>query len=113
MSKHYKRIRVSLLALFPKVPDDPPENIRAVNSTTESIVLEWDPPTTPNGDITNYSVTWSPDAPSEPIITTATTYNVTDLQPCTIYSVNVSASTSKGKGPPGNIFQSTLPKGKF
>lgn len=111
MDHRYKRIRVSLSALLLTVPEDPPENIRAMNITTESMILEWDPPTTPNGYITNYSVTWSPDAACEPIITTATTFNLTNLQPCTIYTVSISAATNKGRGPPGDISQTTLPKG--
>lgn len=76
-------------------------------------MLEWDPPATPNGVITNYSVTWSPDAASEPIITTETTYTLTNLQPCTNYTVSITATTNKGLGPPGDTSQTTLPKGNI
>ncbi|KAK3880688.1 hypothetical protein Pcinc_014845 [Petrolisthes cinctipes] len=92
------------------VPGGPPENINGVSSTTEALTVEWDPPATPNGVITNYSVTWSPDDPSEPIITTATTFTLTDLKPCTDYTISISAATAKGNGPPGDSSQTTLPK---
>ncbi|KAK3880700.1 hypothetical protein Pcinc_014855 [Petrolisthes cinctipes] len=92
------------------IPGGPPENINGVNSTTEALTVEWDPPATPNGVITNYSVTWSPDDPSEPIITTATTFTLTDLKPCTDYTISISAATAKGNGPLGESSQTTLPK---
>ncbi|KAK4315462.1 hypothetical protein Pmani_013377 [Petrolisthes manimaculis] len=92
------------------IPGGPPENIIGVSSTTEALTVEWDPPATPNGVITNYLVNWSPDDPSEPIITTATTYTLTDLEPCTDYTISISAATAKGNGPPGDASQTTLPK---
>ncbi|KAK4315465.1 hypothetical protein Pmani_013380 [Petrolisthes manimaculis] len=86
----------------------PPTNVLVSASTTpKSLVVEWDPPDVTNGLITNYFVTWSPDGPSEPIITNETTYTLTGLQLCTTYNISVSASTSKGSGTPSDTSGTT------
>ncbi|KAK3880698.1 hypothetical protein Pcinc_014853 [Petrolisthes cinctipes] len=91
----------------------PPTNVLVSASTTpESLVVEWDPPDVTNGVITHYFVTWSPDDPSEPIITNETTYTLTGLQPCANYTISVSASTSKGSGTPSATSGTTQAVGK-
>ncbi|KAK3880687.1 hypothetical protein Pcinc_014844 [Petrolisthes cinctipes] len=86
----------------------PPQNLNVMGSTTpESITVKWDPPSSPNGVISYYSLTWNPDDPSDNVITNDTTYTLTDLLPCTIYTISVSAATSKGSGDPSNITGAT------
>lgn len=90
----------------------PPENLNVIGSTTfESITVQWEPPASPNGVISHYFLTWSPDDPSDPIIINNTTYTLTDLLPCTIYNITVSAATSKGSGEATSITGATQSAG--
>lgn len=75
-------------------------------------MVEWAEPVIPNGVITNYSVTWSsPDVNEMTAITQDTNYILTDLLPCTTYTVSVSASTIKGYGPSAETKGTTQPAG--
>ncbi|KAG7177303.1 sidekick-1-like 1, partial [Homarus americanus] len=66
-----------------------------------SIKVSWSPPENPNGIITKYNVSWTWEGNKDHDITndTTTSYTITDLTPCTNYSVTVTAATSKGYGP--------------
>lgn len=76
----------------------------------ESMTIQWDSPVIPNGIITTYLVIWSPD--NGTLETFDTTCNISNLTPCTEYTVTVSAATSKGFGPPGGFLDVTNPRGK-
>ncbi|KAK4315471.1 hypothetical protein Pmani_013386 [Petrolisthes manimaculis] len=89
-------------------PGGPPLYVTVSGApTNDSMTIQWNPPAVPNGIIINYEVTWSPDEGKHN--TSDTTYTLTGLQPCTNYTIEVRAATSKGSGPPGNIFENTPP----
>ena len=67
------------------------------------MLVEWDPPSVPNGVITAYNiyVDYENGTNDTYIIVKgqATTYNITDLLPYQVVSVEISANTSIGEGP--------------
>ncbi|KAK3880694.1 hypothetical protein Pcinc_014850 [Petrolisthes cinctipes] len=92
-----------------------PQNVRVSGtSTAQSISVEWEPPVSPNGVLLEYLVTRSSeDSSSSLTITTpGTTCTLSGLLPCTTYTINVSATTSKGSGPPGDTIAATEPNNK-
>lgn len=91
------------------MPADAPQNLQVQTTTSDSIELKWDSPGSPNGVIINYSITWSPD--NGRVDTPLTTYTLNGLFPCTTYTINVRAATSKGYGPPGDTSGATQPGG--
>ncbi|KAK3880677.1 hypothetical protein Pcinc_014835 [Petrolisthes cinctipes] len=90
------------------IPGGPPLNVRVSDApTNDSMTIQWVQPDVPNGIISNYEVTWSPDEGKHN--TGDTTYTLTGLQPCTSYTLEVRAATSKGSGPPGITSENTQP----
>ncbi|KAK3880679.1 hypothetical protein Pcinc_014837 [Petrolisthes cinctipes] len=90
------------------IPGGPPLNVRVSGApTNDSMTIKWVQPDVPNGIISNYEVTWSPDEGRHN--TGDTTYTLTGLQPCTSYTLEVRAATSKGSGPPGITSENTQP----
>lgn len=81
----------------------------ASDVTAASMTVKWNPPDTPNGVISSYKVTWSPD--DDTADTAETSYTISGLLACSTYSITVSAGNSKGYGPPGDISKDTLPAG--
>ena len=66
------------------------------------MLVEWDPPSTPNGLITHYNlyVDYENGTDDAFIIDgQVTTYNITNLLPYQSISVEISANTSIGEGP--------------
>ena len=63
--------------------------------------VTWDPPTVPNGIITQYTAEWKKDSDSNynSTITTSRRYTIDNLQPQHLYCVRVAPSTSIGQGP--------------
>ena len=61
-----------------------------------TLILEWEPPSSPGGIITTYMVTYN-----DTTVNTSnndTNYTITGLDPYTNYSITVSACTSNGCG---------------
>ncbi|KAG7177304.1 sidekick-1-like 2, partial [Homarus americanus] len=79
----------------------PPVITSVVSSSFSSIRVSWSSPENPNGIITKYNVSWTWEGNKDHDITndTTTSCTITDLTPCTNYSVTVTATTSKGYGP--------------
>ncbi|XP_064629201.1 receptor-type tyrosine-protein phosphatase eta-like [Lineus longissimus] len=85
------------------VPDGPPKMVEAGDVTSTSIKLSWQPPETPNGFITKYTVEYK-DVDAQPKRSKETTDNSTSLvidglQSHKLYAFSVCANTSKGQGP--------------
>ena len=94
-------------------PNAPPGNVRRYNSSSTSIVVQWDevPANERNGIIKGYNVTYknltsevektqTVDAPTRQV-------NLTGLNEFTKYDITVSAFTVKGGGPPSSAITVT------
>ena len=81
---------------FLAVPS-PPNNLICTNITSNSITLQWSPPTDNGGtSISHYNVTWSPN--SDIKVTEDMSLSITGLSPNTEYTFTVSANNSVGIG---------------
>ncbi|KAG7167036.1 sidekick-1-like 5, partial [Homarus americanus] len=75
----------------------PPAITRIHSTTSDSLLVVWEPPEKPRGIITNYSVTWNTSV--VPGVTgNITQYTITSLEACTLYNITVKAATIKGYG---------------
>ena len=67
------------------------------------MVVEWDPPSVPNGVITAYNIYVDYENGTNDTFVVkgqSTTYIITDLLPYQVLSVEISANTTIGEGPP-------------
>ena len=85
-------------------PNAPPDNVTKFNTSSTSIVVQWDqvPPADQNGVILSYTVTYSALASmsekTELVHAPTRAATLTGLNEYTNYSITVFASTSKGGG---------------
>ncbi|RWS18298.1 tyrosine-protein phosphatase Lar-like protein, partial [Leptotrombidium deliense] len=82
-----------------------PRNVQARPLSSSTIVIQWDPPEEPNGEVTSYQVYYTIN-PSEAItqwksqnVDSNLLTTVSDLQPRVIYTIRVRAHTSRGLSP--------------
>lgn len=96
------------------VPSDSPRNFVASAVSPTSIQLSWERPLTPNGEITNYTITYTTDdgTPAIPITTVNTTHAVGALNEYTNYTFSITSSTSAGSGPAATDTTITQEAGK-
>ena len=71
-----------------------------VNSS--SLTLQWTPPDTPNGVITQYSIQLNGNNITD-LNSNVLTYTIAGLSPDTVYVLQLTASTSAGAGPPSSV----------
>ena len=94
---------MNLVILHPSTVPATPPTITAFNVSSPYFALvEWNPPTTPNGLITHYNlyVDYENGTNDTFIIKGQVTMcNITDLLPYQLISVELSANTSVGEGP--------------
>ncbi|XP_071810716.1 receptor-type tyrosine-protein phosphatase mu-like isoform X3 [Apostichopus japonicus] len=91
----------------------PPETVTLTNRTKTSITIEWDKPVNPWGFIINYQLQYRPIQKSYdqqfvvlefgPKVEIANSgahivYQLTDLEPSTVYEIQLNAQTSAGEG---------------
>lgn len=92
-----------------KVPG-PPKSVELVRKTTESLYVQWTPPESSNGVITEYKIQVSLNFSYHPdqrrfstkllrFSDTTNTASIKDLLPGTLYNVSISASSNEGVGP--------------
>ncbi|KAG9486715.1 hypothetical protein GDO78_006867 [Eleutherodactylus coqui] len=94
-----------------QAPSSPPRNVQARMLSSTTILVQWEEPEEPNGQIQGYRVYYTMDPTQH--INSWTKYNVADSQITTIgnlvpqktYSVKVLAFTSVGDGPLSNEIQ--------
>ena len=85
-------------------PNAPPDNVTKFNTSSTSIVVQWDqvPPPDQNGVIRSYTVTYrallSMSEKTELVSAPTRAATLTGLNEYTNYSITVFASTSKGGG---------------
>ena len=80
------------------VPGDQPQNLFVVVSSPFAIFVRWEPPLTPNGVITQYTIYID----ETPVLSVdGDTHNavVGSLSSNTMFNVSLSASTKIGEGP--------------
>ncbi|KAK3869100.1 hypothetical protein Pcinc_025578 [Petrolisthes cinctipes] len=86
-------------------PGSSPRNVHVRPLSSSTMVIQWDEPETPNGQITGYKLyyTTNPSLPiqswkSQPVQDNKLT-TISDLTPHTIYTIRVQAYTGIGPGP--------------
>ena len=95
---------IKLLPSF-LVPSAPPQEVRAINKTTNSILITWYevPVNQQNGRILSYNVTYTmikqKITETKQVEVPKIYLNLTGVQANTNYSITVMASTIKGHGP--------------
>lgn len=82
-----------------------PRNVQARPMSSSRIVVQWEPPEEPNGQVTGYRIYFT-SQPSLPLnswdvhsVDSNQLTTISDLQPFSIYSIRVQAFTSRGPGP--------------
>ncbi|UYV73146.1 PTPRD [Cordylochernes scorpioides] len=86
-------------------PGSAPRNVQARPLSSSVVVIQWDPPKEPNGQVTGYKVyyTTSPTLQTTAWHTQTVDTNqlttISDLTPHTIYTIRIQAFTSRGPGP--------------
>ncbi|CAI8053003.1 Receptor-type tyrosine-protein phosphatase F [Geodia barretti] len=84
------------------IPSDVPQNVTVNNHSAYAVIIEWEPPLTPNGIITLYTIYADyNNGTSQEIDVKATDriYKLNGLSPHQLISINISASTVIGEGP--------------
>ncbi|XP_065213567.1 tyrosine-protein phosphatase Lar isoform X3 [Planococcus citri] len=86
-------------------PGTAPRNVQVRPLSSSTMVIQWDEPESPNGQVTAYKVyyTTNPDASmsswSSQFVDTNLLTTIGDLTPLTMYTIRVQAFTSVGPGP--------------
>ncbi|XP_035214536.1 tyrosine-protein phosphatase Lar-like [Stegodyphus dumicola] len=86
-------------------PGSAPRNVQATPLSSSTVVVQWDPPKEPNGQVTGYKVyyTTRPHLPTQAwhsqIVDNNQLTTISDLQTHSIYTIRVQAFTSRGPGP--------------
>ncbi|XP_067037309.1 protein sidekick-2-like isoform X2 [Acropora muricata] len=95
-------------------PNSPPAYVSGKSTSSTSIFVQWEQVPAPyqNGVILNYTVTYYREYysrfPQTVVVAAPTTQvTLTGLNQSTHYSISLSASTSKGRGPSTNIYIAT------
>ncbi|KAG0437323.1 hypothetical protein HPB47_017497 [Ixodes persulcatus] len=86
-------------------PGSAPRNLHARTLSSSTVLVQWDPPKEPNGQVMGYNVYYTTQ-PSIPTLSwSAQTVDnnqlttISNLSPQTIYTIRVQAFTSRGQGP--------------
>ena len=100
----HKVVQVSYLAFFlpTVVPSTPPTDVAVDAVSPYQVRVTWSPPMTPNGIITQYSLSATLNGSPLSTITVpgdALSRDIDELTPFGIITVTISASTFVGEGP--------------
>ncbi|XP_044590201.1 tyrosine-protein phosphatase Lar isoform X7 [Cotesia glomerata] len=86
-------------------PGSAPRKVQVRPLSSSTMVIQWDEPETPNGQVTGYKVYYTTD-PNQPmaswqsrVVDNNQLTTVSDLTPHTMYTIRVQALTSVGPGP--------------
>ncbi|XP_037047701.1 tyrosine-protein phosphatase Lar isoform X5 [Bradysia coprophila] len=85
-----------------------PRNVQVRTLSSSTMVITWEPPETPNGQVTGYKVffTTNPNQPEaswdSQMVDNSELTTISELTPHAIYTVRVQAFTSMGAGPMSN-----------
>ena len=97
----------SLLPNLFTVPGEP-QSMRITAITSSSVTLQWRPPKTPNGVITQYSIQYNETAIAD--LGSNVMYTIEELSPDTVYVLQLRAHTVVGAGSPSSL---TIVTGKL
>ncbi|XP_075978547.1 tyrosine-protein phosphatase Lar isoform X7 [Anticarsia gemmatalis] len=82
-----------------------PRNVQVRPLSSSTMVIQWDEPETPNGQVTGYKIFYTTD-PSQPLqswhsqmMDNSHLTTISELTPHTVYTIRVQAFTSVGPGP--------------
>ena len=78
------------------------QSLETISSNSSSVTLQWRPPVTPNGIITQYSLQYNTTAVAN-TTNNVLMYTVSGLSPETVYVLQVRAHTSVGAGSPSSV----------
>lgn len=94
-----------------QAPSSPPLHIQARMLNADTMLVQWEPPEEPNGQIRGYRVFYTPD-PAAPLGSWQKQHtddsqltSVSSLAPGLIYGLRVLAFTSEGDGPLSDLVQ--------
>ncbi|XP_026732882.1 tyrosine-protein phosphatase Lar isoform X2 [Trichoplusia ni] len=86
-------------------PGSAPRNVQVRPLSSSTMVIQWDEPETPNGQVTGYKIFYTTD-PSQPLqswhsqmMDNSHLTTISELTPHTVYTIRVQAFTSVGPGP--------------
>ncbi|XP_031768758.1 tyrosine-protein phosphatase Lar isoform X4 [Galleria mellonella] len=86
-------------------PGSAPRNVLVRPLSSSTMVIQWDEPETPNGQVTGYKIFYTTD-PSQPLqswhsqmMDNSHLTTISELTPHTVYTIRVQAFTSVGPGP--------------
>ena len=102
--------------IFIIAPGSPPKVLRINVINSKNFSLSWEPPTKPNGVITEYQFQCSGENHvmfNHTVIGSQTTTTLSGLLPYTNYSCSITAHTSVGGGPAATINVTTLQDGEL
>ena len=83
-------------------PAGPPVNVRVMNASSYSVLVQWLPPEVPNGIITHYFIYINYNNgtyPRRQVGADISLYLLEELMPHQIVGIRISASTIAGEGP--------------
>lgn len=86
-------------------PGTAPRNVQVRPLSSSTMVIQWDEPETPNGQVTGYKVYYTTDSNQgmaswlSQMVDNNQLTTISDLTPHTIYTIRVQALTSVGPGP--------------
>ncbi|MPC84503.1 Receptor-type tyrosine-protein phosphatase S [Portunus trituberculatus] len=88
-----------------------PVNVTAKAEGAEALWVGWEPPVEPNGVVISYTVIWTHavtrHADTLDVDGNTTSVVISSLQPCTNYTITVSAATAAGSGQTGGPAKAT------
>ena len=90
------------MCIYTFVVPSEPQSLETISINSSSVTLQWRPPVTPNGIITQYSFQYNTTAVAN-TTNNVLMYTVSGLSPDTVYVLQVRAHTSVGAGPPSNV----------
>ncbi|XP_045536160.1 tyrosine-protein phosphatase Lar isoform X2 [Papilio machaon] len=86
-------------------PGSAPRNVQVRPLSSSTMVIQWEEPETPNGQLTGYKIYYTTD-PSQPLqswnsqmLDSSHLTTINELTPHTVYTIRVQAFTSVGPGP--------------
>lgn len=86
-------------------PGSAPKNVQVRPLSSSTMVIQWEEPETPNGQVTGYKIFYTTD-PSQPLqswhshmMDNSHLTTISELTPHTVYTIRVQAYTSVGPGP--------------
>ena len=94
-------LRNGIVPLPQSAPAGPPVNVRVMNASSYSVLVQWLPPEVPNGIITHYFIyiNYNGIHHKRQVGADISLYLLEELRPHQMVGIRISASTIAGEGP--------------